>query len=86
MSCRFFAELWERTCLNAEEIKHFHGSQTGSPRGNNPVGTEGPQFVRVEFFLRKEPLRGTPCLCGSSSSWHCWNRVRSDELLGGRRR
>jgi hypothetical protein len=86
MSCLYFQAIWERTVLTAKEVSYFHGSQVGSPRGNNPIGTEGPQFVRVAFFLEREPLRGVACRCGASSAWSCWNRTKADELLGGARR
>ncbi len=86
MSCRYFRTLWERTCLTAKEVKFFHGSQLGNPRGNNPVGTEGAEYPRLEFFLKREPLRGAPCKCGGEPAWKCCNRTRVGELMGEGRR
>jgi hypothetical protein len=78
MGCHYFQAIWERTQLDEREQAFFHGtvrSQSGA------VG-----YPRLTFFLEREPPRDAPCLCGASSAWHCWNKTRSAELLGGARR
>ncbi len=56
MSCRYFRTLWERTCLTAKEVKFFHGSQLGSPRGNNPIGTPGVDCRQYSSYEKGKPM------------------------------
>jgi hypothetical protein len=86
MSCRYFQAIWERTELDHTEQAFFHGSQLGSRNKSRHGGSPAAEYPRWEFYSTREPERGAPCKCGASSAWRCWNRTRSDELLGGRRR
>jgi len=41
-----------------------------------------------EAYLKRQPPMYAPrrCKCGEPDSWKCWHKVKSDELLGERRR
>ena len=74
--CDHFEQLWHRT-------------QRATPPKLFSVLQRCPtSFPRLELVLRREPPRQVrrPCPCGSDDQWRCWNRTRSYELMGERRR
>jgi hypothetical protein len=76
--------LLDEMCGHFERL--WHKTQRATPPKLFSVLQRCPtSFPRLELYFKKEPSKHARCKCGGEA-WRCWNRTRSYELMGERRR